>query len=261
LHGIARRKGAGCREALQAAYGRLIDTAKRTAGQARRVLRALQESAAPKARRLAGQVGEFLPRLGQAIRQAWRRVLNGEAVPAKEKLVSLFEPQAQIVPRHKAGQEVEFGRKIRLDEVEGGIVTAYRVVEQGGGQDYAQLAECLAAHRRLFGRAPRLLAADRGFSTPGNEQLAKESGVERVCVPFAGRAPPGRQRSEKERWFREGYRFRAGIEGRVHALRRDFGLRRCRYRGAGGMGRWVGWGVLAHNLDKIAGAVAARQVG
>lgn len=256
LHGIARRKGADCREALQSAYGRLIGTAKRAAGQAQRVLVALRQATAPQAKRLAEQVGEFLPRLAQVTHQAWRRVFNGESVPAKEKLVSVFEPQAQIVPRHKAGQEVEFGRKVRLDEVEGGIVTAYRVLDQGGGQDYAHLADVVATHRRLFGRAPRLLAADRGFATPKNEALAQAAGVTRVCIPFAGRAPPERQQREKERWFRRGYRFRAGIEGRVHALRRDFGLRRCRYRGPAGMGRWVGWGILTHNLDRVAAAVA-----
>src|SRR5947208_2579676 len=81
--------------------------------------------------------------LGRGIRQAWRRVINGEAVPAKEKLVSVFEPHTQIVPRHKAGNEVEFGRKVRLDEVEGGIVSGYRVLEQGGGQDYPYLADSL----------------------------------------------------------------------------------------------------------------------
>jgi transposase, IS5 family len=261
LHGIARRRGTDCREALKAAYSRLIGTAKRTAGQAKRVLGALRSTSGPENLRLAGRVEEFLPRLAQGIRQAWRRVINGEAVPAKEKLLSVFEPHAQVVPRHKAGREVEFGRKLRLDEVEGGIVSGYRVLEQGGGQDYPHLADSLATHRRLFGRAPRLLAADRGFSSPRNEALAKEAGVKRVCLPHAGRAPPGQRRVETERWFRRGYRFRAGIEGRVHALRRDFGLRRCRFRGATGMGRWVGWGVLTHNLDKIAGAVAARHAG
>lgn len=82
----------------------------------------------------------------------------------------------------------------------------------------------------------------------------------RVCIPFAGRAPPERPRRARERWFRRGYRFRAGIAGRAHALRRDFGLRRCRYHGETGMGRWLGWGVVAHDLDRIAGA-AARRVG
>ncbi len=87
-----------------------------------------------------------------------------------------------------------------------------------------------------------------------NERLAKEAGVKRVALPHVGKTPPGRRAEEKGRRFREGYRFRAGIEGRIHALKRDHGLRRCRYRGERGFGRWVGWGVVAHNLAKVAGA-------
>lgn len=83
--------------------------------------------------------------------------------------------------------------------------------------------------------------------------------MKRVCLPASGRAPPDRVRVERERWFRRGYRFRAGIEGRVHALRRDFGLRRCRYHGEAGMGRWVGWGILTHNLGKVAAVVGERE--
>ena len=41
-------------------------------------------------------------------------------------------------------------------------------------------------------------------------------------------------------------------------LRRDFGLKRCRYHGSSGMGRWVGWGIVTHNLVKIAEAGSAR---
>src|SRR4051794_29781592 len=45
LHRIARRKGEQGREALKAAYGRLLATAKRTAAQGKRVLKAVQERA------------------------------------------------------------------------------------------------------------------------------------------------------------------------------------------------------------------------
>jgi IS5 family transposase len=65
---------------------------------------------------------------------------------------------------------------------------------------------------------------------------------------------------ERQRWFRRGFRFRAGAEGRIHVLRRDYGLDRCRDHGEAGMGRWVGWGIVAHNLAQIARAVAARPV-
>jgi IS5 family transposase len=258
LHRIARRKGAQAREALKAAYRRLIDTAKRTGAQARRVLPALQRRTKPPAQRLAQRIGMVLPLLIQGITQATRRVLEGKEVPAPEKLLSLFEPHTQIIPRFKAGKTVEFGRKLRLDEVEGGIVSGYQIVDQGGGQDQPYLKDSLETHQRHFGRPPDLLAGDRGLASAANERLARQAGVKRIALPCVGRASPTRQQQEKERWFRRGYRFRAGIEGRIHVLRRDYGLKRCRSHGAGGMGRWVGWGIVTHNLSKIAEVVANR---
>jgi transposase, IS5 family len=252
LHRIARRKGDQGREALKAAYGRLIEVAQRTGAQAERVLEVLREQAdEPAAKRLAAKLGEFLPRLRRGIDQATRRVIKGESVPAPEKLLSLFEPHPQVIPRFKAGKPVEFGRKIRLDEVEGGIITGYAILAQGGGQDQPYLKDSLEAHRRHFGRAPDLLAADRGMASAANERLAQEAGVKQVALPHVGKASPERKELEKGRRFRRGYRFRAGIEGRIHVLRRDRGLKRCRYRGEGGMGRWVGWGIMTHNLTKV----------
>jgi IS5 family transposase len=258
LHGIARRKGAAAREALKAAYGRLIDTAQRTGAQARRVLEALQRKVKPPAQRLAQRIGTFLPLLIQGIQQASRRLLEGQAVPAPEKLLSLFEPHTPIIPRFKAGQPVEFGRKLRLDEVEGGIITGYQVLDQGGGQDQPYLKDSLETHQRHFGRPPNLLTGDRGLASAANERLARQAGVKRIALPCVGRASPARRQQEKEHWFRRGYRFRAGIEGRIYVLRRDYGLQRCRYHGECGMGRWVGWGIVAHNLSQIAGVEATK---
>ena len=92
----------------------------------------------------------------------------------------------------EAGKEVEFGRKIRLDEVEGGIITGYAILERGGGQDQPYLKDGLEAHRRQFGRAPDLLTADRGLASAENERRAKEAGVKQVALPRVGRASPER---------------------------------------------------------------------
>lgn len=254
LHRIARRKGDEGRAALKAAYSRLIATAKRTAAQGRRVLVTLRgRDDDPAARRLAVRLEEVLPRLKRGIVQAERRVLENDPVPSGEKLASLFEPHTQVIPRFKAGKAVEFGRKLRLDEVEGGIVSGYAILDRGGGQDQPHLANSLVNHAKQFGRAPRLLAADRGMASAENERLASQAGVKQVALPHVGKAPPDRRAEEKGRRFREAYRFRAGIEGRIHALKRDRGLKRCRYRGERGFGRWVGWGIVAHNLAKVAG--------
>jgi transposase, IS5 family len=141
--------------------------------------------------------------------------------------------------------------------VDGGLVSGYRLLP-GAGQDDAYLAESLVAHRRRFGQPPWLVAGDRGVASPSNERLATQAGVTRVVLPARGRPSPARARHERQPWFRRGFRFRAGIEGRISVLRRRFGLARCLDHGEAGMGRWVGWGILAHNLAKVAQTQAAR---
>ncbi len=259
FHRLARKKGEEAVEALKEAYERQLAVTRQSVRQAQRVAAALQEGAEGAAAQVKEQLEHYLPLVEQAIQQAWRRVIAGEAVPAPEKLLSLFEEHTQVITRHKTGKKVEFGRKVRLDEVEGGIISGYAVLAQGGGQDQPYLAAAVDAHRRQFGKAPALLAADRGFSSPANEKRAQEAGVKRVVLPYSGKAPPARRALEKERWFRRGFRFRAGMEGRIHVLKRDFGLDCCRYHGEAGMGRWVGWGIVTQNLAQIARTQATRQ--
>ena len=71
--------------------------------------------------------------------------------------------------------------------------------------------------------------------------------------------PPGRVAEERGRRFKRGYRFRAGIEGRIPTvLRYDYDLKQCRHHGEREMGRWVGWAISAHNLSKVAEAGAGK---
>jgi hypothetical protein len=100
----ARRRGEEAKEASKEAYERLIGVARAGFKQATKVLQML---------------------LGAArLDQTERRVLKGESVKAGEKLVSLFEEHTAIISRGKAGKKMtEFGRKVWLEEVEGGIVS------------------------------------------------------------------------------------------------------------------------------------------
>lgn len=163
-------------------------------------------------------------------------MLKDDPVPSPEKLVSPFEPHTQVIPRFKAGKPAEIGRKPRLGEVEGGIITGFAMLPQGGGQDQPYPPEALADHKRRFGRPPRLLATDRGMASAENERLARQAGVRHVALPHVGKVPPERRAEERGLRFRERYRFRAGTEFRIHVLKRDYGLRRCRYRGERGFG-------------------------
>jgi transposase, IS5 family len=186
-----------------------------------------------------------------------RRIVPGEVVPARDKLVSLFEPHTQIIVRRKTGKPVEFGRKVWLEAVEGGLISGDRLLTEAG-QDSPYLPESLVAHQQRVGRPPRLLAADRGVYSAANEAVAHQARVTRIVIPYAGKAPSSRVAQERTAWFRRGLRFRTGIEGRISVLRRRGALDRCRNHGEAGLGRWVGWGIVTANLMKIAHTPAGR---
>jgi IS5 family transposase len=259
LHRVARRKGEEAAEELKQAYAKLLDIATQSRRQAARVRDVLQEQGSKQAQRIRERLDHFLPLVAQAIAQAARRVLHGERVPAKEKLLSLHEPHTQVIKRHKAGKPTEFGRKLWLGEVEGGIISEFRLLEDGGGLDHPELPASLEAHQQRFGRPPNLLAGDRGVFSPENEALAHKLKIKHIVLPKTGRVSKERKAHESQSWFRRGFRFRAGIEGRIRVLKRDFGLDRCQEHGEAGMGRWVGWGIVTANLAKIAETQAARQ--
>lgn len=255
---LARRRSHAALDSSRQAYGQLLKVAHTSIKQAERLVELLTEvpaSTKQKAASLREDIEHFSGLVSRVIAQTNRRVFEGESVPATEKLVSIFEPHTQIICRGKSGKPTEFGKKIWLSEVEGGIVSSYRILD-GNPSDAEQIQPELDQHVRLFGTAPELLAADRGCHSPENERLADELGVQRICLPKPGSKTEQRQTYEKQRWFKRGQRFRAGSEGRISVLKRRGHLGRCRDHGEEGFERWVGWGILSGNLSTIAGSLA-----
>jgi transposase, IS5 family len=259
LHRMAGQRGDAADAARAAVYRRVIDAAERTVGQAEVVRAALADAVARNDRtagRLAARLDRFLPLVRRVVDQARRRVLLGQQVPAPEKVLSLFEPHTRLITRRKPGAAVEFGRTLVLDEVEGGIVTRYRLLAAGAAEQ-AQLGPALRHHRALFGRAPRLVTGDRRLHGPDNERLGREAGVVHLVIPRSGVVGPPQRARERSRPWRRRYRWRSGIEGRISSLRRDYGLRRCADHGEAGMERCVGWAIMARNRRHIALKLAA----
>ena len=238
-------------------YRRLLGEAQASLDQAERVRHTLATRAEASIQPLGAALGRMADLVQQVIAQTQRRVVDGESVPASAKLVSLFEPHTAIVRRGKAHLPAEFGRKILFDEVEGGLVTRYAVLA-GNPPDAPELPHSLAHHQACFGQVPTVLTADRAFFTLDNEQLAHDLQIQSVALPRQGPLTPKHKELRHSADFRRAYRWRAGIEGRISVLKRRFGLDRCRYHGEQGMERWVGWGLLAHNLRQISRSVATQ---
>jgi IS5 family transposase len=253
---VARQKGEAAAEQLKSTYRELVELTTSVVERAKQVQAELTAQTAAAAQRITATLDQFIPRVEQVITQTTRRVLEGEQVPATEKLVSLFEPETAIIRKGKPGKPTEFGRVIWLDEVEGGIISRYAVLA-GNPDEKAQLPPSLDHHIAQFGHPPEVLAGDRGLHSTANERYAQQHGVPEVVLPKPGKKSAKRIAYEQQVWFQAGRNWRAGIEGRISGLKRRHGLDRCGYHGEAGMERWVGLGLIAHDLRVIAQALAA----
>jgi transposase, IS5 family len=106
-----------------------------------------------------------------------------------------------VIRKGKAHKPNEFGRLVRIDEVENGIVSGYEVLK-GNPADTNSFLPALEHHQASFGQAPERAVADRGFFSAANERAAKEMGVEKVALPGRGRLAKKRAEQQEQRWFR-----------------------------------------------------------
>jgi transposase, IS5 family len=243
-------------------YRVLINIAEEVVGNARaglektRTMRGKDMFADVAIEELRRQIAHFCWLGDRVIDQARRRVLCGEQVATDEKIYSIFEPHTDLIKRGKVRTPVEFGHKVFLAESAQGLITQYEVLK-GNPPDEMHVASSLQRHRQAFGQAPQLYGSDRGFFSEQNLTSCKHAGVKVVCIPQRGGERTARREAyEKSAVFKDGQRFRAGIEGRISVLFRGRGMKRCLAEGADRFELWVGAAVLANNLMRIAALLA-----
>jgi IS5 family transposase len=207
---------------------------------------------------LSAEIERYCGLADRVIDQARRRVLQGEQVPNNQKLFSIFETHTDLIIRGKAQKPVEFGHKVFLAESASGLITQYSVLN-GNPSDEGHVVQSLKTHMKVFGAAPQLYASDRGFHSPANLAGCKKAKVALECIPQrGGRRTPERLAHEKSPAFRQGQRFRAGIEGRISVLLRR-GMRRCLFKGRRRFETFVGVAVLVNNLMILVDRLARRS--
>jgi transposase, IS5 family len=223
-------------------YRELIAATRVTVAFLRQAIRQLPISIEAESWRV--EVEHDLPLIERIIDQSERRVLAGEAVPAAEKLVSLFEPHADIIV--KGGRDVQYGHKLNLATGKSGLILDV-VIEAGNPADAERFLPLLERHVAFYGTAPRQAAADGGFASLENLDKAKAMGVHDMA--FHKKRGLSIEAMVKSRWvYRKLRNFRAGIEAGISCLKRAYGLARCTWRGLDHFKAYVWSSVVAHNL-------------
>jgi IS5 family transposase len=242
------------RRSLQKPYGRLLTITRRTIRQGEATVKRARrcwERLSGRARRSV-RILERTVALGRVVTtQTKLRVFKGVS-KSTEKIVSIFEPETKILRRGKAGKPTEFGRMVKVQEAEGGVVTDICVVDVS---DHALLVPSVERHKKVFGRAPHVVATDRGFFSNENVRNVEALGVACAAIPKPGYRSPAWLARERRRPFRKARAWRAGGEARISRLKHTFGMARARYKGGGGVARSAHWAGIANNLLAIGGAL------
>lgn len=245
--GILNAKSSEQRKPL---YRDLLMVTEKTVSSAERIAGELDKAEVSglfdlvRAGALAHQLRHYVALAKRVIDQTERRVLNGESVPAQEKIVSIFEPHTDIIVKDR--RETLYGHKICLTSGASGLVTDV-VVEEGNPADSTLAIKMVERQRAIYGKVPRQVSFDGGFTSKDNLATIKELGVEDVA--FSKRGTLQITEMVKSSWVYRCLRnFRAGIEGTISFLKRVFGLDRCTWSGFASFKAYVCGSVLACNL-------------
>ena len=112
----ARNKTAKGQQKLKEGYQKLLESTRRVVGQAKQVVQEIVQGNQPTTEKVAGvlqnakrELESMIPRVQQVMRQTRQRLFQGNT-HAEEKIVSVFAPETEIIPKGKASKPTEFGK-------------------------------------------------------------------------------------------------------------------------------------------------------
>jgi len=247
---IRRRSGEAKQEVLTLTEqtGELLTKSVTEARRLAKVARSKARGRGAKAKlKAAAALEEMADRCEKVARQIRQRVA-GE--PIKDRIVSLFDPDARPIRKGKLGKPNEFGFVSQLAEVTENTQKGARGLilpassELGNPAEDTLLPGTVAELNRL-GINVQEVALDGGFNVTATNSALEDLAPKNVFIA-------GRQEPSSKRTARRLRRYRTGAEGRISHLKRGYGLDRSRLKGDEGRQAWTEWGILAYNLDTLA---------
>jgi IS5 family transposase len=245
---VLRRRTDDARNEVREITGKMAVEAQKVLGHVERLVKKLVPETATD-HKLLGNVFDTIKNVRKVIEQS--EAVNAGNTKLADRIVSLDDTDSRPIVKGKLGKRVEFGYKLQIQEVEGGIVTGYQL-HKGNPCDKTLMGDALKQHQKIFHKPPRELTLDRGYYDTDNEKQAYGAGIKNVCIPKIGRKSKERTQFENTPTFKRLKRWRAGIEGRISCLKRRFGLNRSMLKGYRRTQTWTGLGVFAHNLRQAA---------
>lgn len=198
---------------------------------------------------IIGQIENVLAQVPAIVKQAHERIIGGRKVANKDKILSLYDPDVQVIKRGKSNAEVEFGNNLWIGENNDGFIVDY-LLEKEKTSDSKQVDSAVTRLVEEQSLPIKSVWGDRGLYSADNQKSLESRGIYSGLCP---RDPKElSQRLEEEPELRQGLKRRAGTEARISIITRKFMGTPARAKGFENREMLVGWAVLSHNLWKLA---------
>ena len=207
--------------------------------------------------RIIERIDDKLEQLPKVIEQAHERIIGERQVANQDKIISVYEPDIDVIVRGKAGASVEFGNELILGESQGGLIVDYMLYGKGAPSEAKKLMESVERQQKLKVDAKLAeVVADRGFDAAKTIAWLKSQSITSQICP---KDPQGLRERLKDEAFSGLQTRRGSTEARIAILKNHTAGRPWRAKGLAHRRLAVGWSVLAHNLAWIARRVHEQQ--
>lgn len=236
------------RKKVLRAMDRLVGTVTKHAKRYRQILDQQWEKtdwSRGEAERVLRNLDNVLDQLPQARHQARERIIGERTVANEDKILSLYEPDVQVIVRKKAGKPVEFGNTLLVSESPSGVIVDWELFQESAPSDASLVQRSLERTEQNLGIQIVALGGDRGFDSQSNRQLLKKHKIYNGLCPRDPHALGERMGSWK---FSGMQRRRSQTEGRIGIIKNAFLGSPLRSKGFANRELALTWAVLIHNL-------------
>ena len=241
---VKRRTDEAKQEVLQIT-GELGESLRLSIGEAERLRAHLSKHGGEAQQRAAQRLATLLAGCRRVSEQIRLR-LAGE--PITDRLVSLHDSDARPICKGKLAKRTEFGYVHEVCAITSRTTGARGYIlatsTAAGNPAENELLPATLARLDAQGISIREAAVDGGFGKHVTVEAFQNSAQDDVTVWNPNAPAP-----DSKRTGRRLYCYRAGAEGRITHLKRDYGIGRSRLKGAARSRAWCASSILAYNLD------------
>jgi len=201
------------------------------------------------AQRITSRIDGILEQLPAAIKQAHERIIGERVVASDDKLLSFYQPHAQVYVRGKAGADVEFGLQLLISESAEGLIVDGHLVEKIAN-DSMLLMPAIERMRKAYGDTVACtVVTDRGFASAKNDAELNGKNINNATMP---RNPDEMKKRLSDPMHRRLHRRRAQTEARIGVFKSSFLGDHLPTKDFESQQRYIAWATLSHNLWVLA---------